>query len=52
MTDFGIISTARGLSLILAVVHHGFSCFAEGAIPAKAGTVIHTAELFEEHLKK
>lgn len=44
------ITTPRGLSLVLAVVHHGLSCLAEGAIPAKAGTVLQTAKLFEDHL--
>lgn len=42
--------TPHELSLILAVAHHGFSCLAEGAIPAKPGTVLHTAQLFEEYL--
>lgn len=48
--DLGVITTPRGLSLVLAVVHHGFSCLAQGAIPAKVDTVLHTAEMFEDHL--
>lgn len=46
----GALGTTAGLSLALAVMHHGFSCFAEGSIPAKIGTVLHTASVFEEHL--
>ncbi len=46
----GSLGTVKGLSLTLAVLHHGFSCFAEGSIPAKIGTVLQTASVFEERL--
>jgi hypothetical protein len=47
----GALGTTAGISLALAVMHHGFSCFAEGSIPAKIGTVLHTANVFEDHLR-
>lgn len=50
MDNLGSLGTTKGLSLTLAVLHHGFSCFAEGSIPAKIGTVLQTATLFEERL--
>lgn len=46
----GVLGTAKGLSLALAVLHHGLSCFADGSIPAKIGTVLQTAKTFEERL--
>ena len=46
----GALGTTKGLSLTLAVLHHGFSCFAEGSIPAKISTVLQTALVFEDRL--
>ncbi len=46
----GILGTPKGLSLTLAVLHHGLSCLAEGSIPAKVGTVLATATYFEDRL--
>lgn len=46
----GALGTTKGLALTLAVLHHGFSCFAEGSIPAKIGTVLQTASVFEDRL--
>lgn len=46
----GALGTVKGLSMTLAVLHHGFSCLAEGSIPAKIGTVMQTASVFEERL--
>lgn len=48
--QLGALGTVKGLSLTLAVLHHGFSCLAEGSIPAKAGTVMQTASTFEAHI--
>jgi hypothetical protein len=50
MKDFGPVTTTQGFALFLAVLHHGFSCLAEGAIPAKSNTVLHTAQQFEDWL--
>lgn len=46
----GALGTVKGLSLTLAVLHHGLSCLAEGSIPAKIGTVIQTAKAFEDQI--
>jgi hypothetical protein len=46
----GSVGTARGLSLALAVIHHGLSCFAHDSIPAKTSTVIVTAQTFERYI--
>lgn len=46
----GALGTVKGLSLTLAVLHHGLSCLAQDSIPAKIGTVIQTAKLFEEQI--
>lgn len=48
----GVLGTTKGLSLTLAVLHHGLSCLAEGSIPAKVGTVLTTATCFEERLNE
>ena len=48
--DLGALGTVKGLSLALAVIHHGLSCFAEGSIPARTNTVLDTAKKFEEHI--
>lgn len=48
--NLGAVGTAKGLALTLAVLHHGFSCLAEGSIPAKIGTVLLTAEAFEKQI--
>lgn len=46
----GALGTPSGLALTLAVLHHGLSCMADGSIPAKVGTVMHTADLFEQRI--
>lgn len=46
----GALGTPKGLALTLAVLHHGLSCLAEGSIPAKIGTVLHTANAFENQI--
>jgi len=46
----GALGTNRGLSLVLAVLHHGLANFADKSIPAGTQTVIATAERFEDHL--
>jgi hypothetical protein len=46
----GALGTVKGLSLTLAVMHHGLSCLADGSIPAKIGTVLQTATVFEQHM--
>jgi hypothetical protein len=46
----GALGTTKGLSLTLAVLHHGLSCLAEGSIPAKVGTVLNTASIFDDRL--
>lgn len=38
-------------ALGMAVLHHGLSCMAPDVIPAKNGTVIQTAHLFEDYLR-
>ena len=48
----GAVGTPQGLALTLAVVYHGFACLADGSIPAKVGTIIHTADVFEDYLMK
>jgi hypothetical protein len=48
--ELGALGTVKGLSLALAVIHHGLSCFAEGSIPARTNTVLDTATKFEEHI--
>jgi hypothetical protein len=48
--QLGALGTVEGLSMTLAVLHHGLSCLAEGAIPAKINTVLTTAKVFEEKI--
>jgi len=46
----GVGGTVKGFSLFLAVLHYGFSCLAEGSVPARPQTVIDTAHNFETYL--
>lgn len=49
--DLGVLGTTEGLSLTLAVLHHGLSCLSQDSIPAKVDTVLHTARTFENRLR-
>lgn len=49
--DIGVLGTVEGLALTLAVLHHGLSCLSREAVPAKATTVLQTAETFARTLR-
>lgn len=42
--------TTKDWALLCAVVHHGLANLANKAMPARAETVVTTAELFERYL--
>ena len=46
-----IFSDDEEMALFLAVLYHGLSSLHERAIPAKAETVVKTADLFVNHLR-
>jgi hypothetical protein len=52
MPDLNAVKVQRVVALTLAVVHHGFSNFAEGSVPAGWQTTLTTAERFRNYINE
>jgi hypothetical protein len=50
MYDLNQVKVQRVVALALAVVHHGFSNFAEGSVPAGWQTTLTTADRFHHYI--
>ena len=48
----GALGTFRGLSLLMAVIHHGLSNISPQSIPASVSKVLETAQSFDKYIRK